>query len=109
MPLDFAKTVLQTGGTQPIQQVFANAIRDKGVGGLFAGMVRTPQRRVCCVGWQIVIYCAQSYRALYSAQLGQPYQLDPRMCSSLLCRLRYAMQGTHLRRMRLAAESTDAA
>ncbi|KAK9840744.1 hypothetical protein WJX81_001695 [Elliptochloris bilobata] len=38
MPLDFAKTVLQTGGTQPIQQVFANAVRDKGVGGLFAGM-----------------------------------------------------------------------
>lgn len=48
MPLDFAKTVLQTGGTQPIQHVFANAVRDKGVGGLFAGMVRTPQRRGPC-------------------------------------------------------------
>ena len=39
MPLDFAKTVLQTGGTQPIQHVFANTVREKGVSGLFAGMV----------------------------------------------------------------------
>ena len=64
MPLDFAKTVLQTGGTQPIQHVFANAIRDKGVGGLFAGMVRTPQRRAPCPA---VLLCCMI--ALYSAQL----------------------------------------
>ena len=64
MPLDFAKTVLQTGGTQPIQHVFANAIRDKGVGGLFAGMVRTDQFHAACPA---VLTC--SMVALYSAQL----------------------------------------
>jgi hypothetical protein len=43
MPLDFAKTVLQTGtSSQPIQRVFATQLREKGVGGLFAGMVRPP-------------------------------------------------------------------
>ena len=43
MPLDFAKTVLQTGtSSQPIQAVFATQLREKGVGGLFAGMVRAP-------------------------------------------------------------------
>ena len=39
MPLDFAKTTIQCGSSQPVVQVLNNALRQHGPAGLFRGMV----------------------------------------------------------------------
>ena len=86
MPLDFAKTVLQTGGTQPIQRVFANAIRNKGVGGLFAGMVRTlsvPGRDIwartrLCAFVTAPLYCFCRMLCALQRPADLPHQLRPK-------------------------------
>lgn len=39
MPLDVAKTALQCGGSRSITAAFGEVLREKGVPGLFAGMV----------------------------------------------------------------------
>ena len=39
MPLDVAKTSLQCGGGSSIGQVFRDLVREKGIAGLYAGMV----------------------------------------------------------------------
>ena len=39
MPLDFAKTTIQCGSSQPVRQVLQAAVREHGPAGLFRGMV----------------------------------------------------------------------
>lgn len=40
MPLDVAKTAMQCGGSQNIVRIFQDLIQEKGIAGLYAGMVR---------------------------------------------------------------------
>jgi len=39
MPLDFAKTTIQCGSSQPVRQVLKAAVQQHGPAGLFRGMV----------------------------------------------------------------------
>ncbi len=47
MPLDFAKTTIQCGSSQPVRQVLKAAVQQHGPAGLFRGMVSSTS--ICMV------------------------------------------------------------
>ena len=57
MPLDFAKTTIQCGSSQPVSQVLQAAVREHGPAGLFRGMVSRDCTEAFCTYNALLCMC----------------------------------------------------